>query len=251
VKYFRSWWNRFDCFLIITSLIYTFLLPFIFDDLIHRSQTFRVLLLFRVLRLSQWFPKVERFNVLTATINQIIPTLLSFLGILLVTFYWFAVLGMTAWANSISPNNPRLVGSEFSNSNWFHISFNNFYESLVLLFTLMAVNNWHNIAKAFELVSSPWSWVYFCIFILYFSTIMISALASFILDAFVVQYKIKQMNTKCPVQSRIDQLRMDYMNNEEKDLDGIFLDKKRKRKWTVISRPDIFQLQKANVTGSN
>jgi len=252
VKYFRSWLNKFDCLLMIASFGSTFILPLIFEGLDHRAQIFRILLLLRVVRLSRWFTKLERFKILIATMTQIAPTLLTFIGILIVAFYWFAVLGMTVWAGRISPNNSLLVDSKFAHRNWFHLSFNNFFESLALLFACTSIKDWPVIADAFELISSSaWAWLYFCFFVLYISIILMGVLASVTLDAFVVQFKVKQMKTKSPVQERIEQLRISYTigDNKDKDTEGIFIDKKRKRKWTVKSKPDMFQLYKAIVKG--
>jgi hypothetical protein len=62
------------------------------------------------------------------------------------------------------------------------------------------------LAAAHEVVSTPFAWIYFCVFIFYVSTVMMSVVAAFTVDAFVVQWTIIKERTKSPVQLRIEQL---------------------------------------------
>eukprot|EP00029_Vermamoeba_vermiformis_P008869 TRINITY_DN4266_c0_g1_i1.p1 TRINITY_DN4266_c0_g1~~TRINITY_DN4266_c0_g1_i1.p1 ORF type:complete len:805 (+),score=159.94 TRINITY_DN4266_c0_g1_i1:29-2416(+) len=241
-KYFRSLWNRFDCLLILGSTI-AIIVSVVDPQSELQLQFFRSLLLLRVLRLAKWFSKLERFKVIVATIYQIAPTMVTFSGVLIAVFFWFSAIGMSIWAGKIYEDMPELLNTDFASMHLWRVGFNNVIQSAAMLFTLMTVNNWHILAAAHEVVSTPFAWIYFCIFIFYVSTVMMSVVSAFTVDAFVVQWTIIKDRTKSPVQLRIEQLSTIY-RDQSSDKEGIFMDQEgsHKRVWTVIPNYNIFQL---------
>jgi hypothetical protein len=115
-----------------------------------------------------------RFKVIVATISQMIPTFVTFAGVLFVVYYWFAAFGMHIWAGKMSKDLPELQTLDYIRNEYWHLTyvsfhslywvkkrekkeflivslllyllrFNNFIEAMSLLFACMTLNNWHSI----------------------------------------------------------------------------------------------------------
>lgn len=117
-----------------------------------------VLRLFRLLSLSGFF------NEITRTFLTIIPSLLTYIGLQLLTFYMWVIIGMDIWAGDIYPGNPALTDTIFAASNYYDNNFNNFLYSYVTVFELMVVNNWQQIASGYVAISGESAWLFFVSF---------------------------------------------------------------------------------------
>jgi hypothetical protein len=67
----------------------------------YHSQVLDVMLVLRVLRIVKIFHGLERFKTVLATIVNILPSMLTYAGVLAVVFYLFAVVGMEAFAGRV------------------------------------------------------------------------------------------------------------------------------------------------------
>jgi two pore calcium channel protein 3 len=67
----------------------------------YYTQVLDVMLVLRVLRIVKIFHGLERFKTVLATIVNILPSMLTYAGVLAVVFYMFAVVGMEAFAGRV------------------------------------------------------------------------------------------------------------------------------------------------------
>ena len=124
----------------------------------------RFLLLGRVLRLTRLIYKLRRFRVILRAMSILSPVMFTYAVVMFVLYYAFAMIGMDLWAGLISRDNPALDGTQFASNDYFANNFNTLPASLVLLFELTVVNNWHILAEGFVAVSSPAAYIFFIVF---------------------------------------------------------------------------------------
>ena len=132
---------------------------FIFKD---STKVLEIVLILRLLRLLKLLASIERFRVVITTIMNITPSLLTYASLILTIYYIFAMIGMELFANvikdehtngSINCGNDNLKDKEFARLNYCKNNFNHFLSSLVLMFELMVVNQWHGIRSINILLS--------------------------------------------------------------------------------------------------
>jgi hypothetical protein len=243
VKYFRSWWNRYDCFLVCASILTYSLLTIIIGSSGIASQIFRALLILRVVRLLRWFGRVSRIAIIIQTVLQLFEYWTSFAGALGVLVYLYAIIGMHIWLGAIYAGNPRLRGTDFDLYNYYHFSFNNFFEALSLLFVVIIEGNWAAIAEAFERVSTPFAWIFFCSFYIYTTNILVYSLVGLTFEAFVVQWKMKRFHQKSYLEARLEEL--EQKATPENDHEGLFFDEFHVQKqWKITARYNVTQALK-------
>lgn len=105
-----------------------------------------ILRLFRILTLSGFFKQ------LSGTILSVLPPISTYIGMQLLTFYVWVIIGMEIWAGEIYQGNPALAGTIFDAQGYYANSFNNFLYGYVTTFELMVVNNWQHILFFFFLI---------------------------------------------------------------------------------------------------
>jgi len=233
-NYWKKNWNKFDCLIVITSL-FDLILNATIEDLGFGLLKF--LLLIRVLRLLRLFGRLERFNVIMTTIFQLVVPLINLFAALAVVSYVFAVIGMLVWAGKMTPLNPALNNTEYAELEYWGNSFNNYGESLVTLFELMVVNNWHVIAAGFAAASTQWAWLFFMLFHLVTAVVLVNILIAVILDGFVAQWQVRKQGIKSRVQIRIEMLDKAHADiNDLRTVDNVFKSKTGKRKQYIAKR---------------
>jgi hypothetical protein len=55
-----------------------------------------------------------------------IPTFITFGGVLFVVYYWFAALGMHIWAGKISEYSPQLQTHDYIRNEYWHLTYVSF-----------------------------------------------------------------------------------------------------------------------------
>lgn len=202
--YWSSHWNKLDGLLCITSMVS--LIITLVPGVSSQGLT-RVVLLLRVTRLARLGRTSNNVRSLYQTMWRLIPTFIMHALALLVVYFEFAELGMLLWAGKIYRGNPVLDGSGFQSIGFYDTSnFNSFGNSILTLFELMIQNNWHVIADAFERVSNPAAWIFFIFYNISTAVVIINILVAFILDGFITQWKLVQLQIKTKIQMRIEEL---------------------------------------------
>ena len=104
-------------------------------------------------------------------------------------FHVFCYIGMFAWFGQVGPW-LKDVGSELYYLN----SFNSYLEGLVTLFNLLAVNDWHQIALLYtnEKVGSRWNYLYFIIFNIFVSELLVSIIVGYFVTGFINEFGKQQ-----------------------------------------------------------
>ncbi len=115
------------------------------------------------------------------------------IGILLVFFYFFAIIGMEIFGGQITSNelycgNSALKDSTFYADGYCSNNFNDLFASLVTLFELMTVNQWHVITEGYVLVTSKAARLYFFAFHLLCVTVILNIFSAFVIEAFILEF---------------------------------------------------------------
>merc|ERR1712113_571424 len=93
--------------------------------------------------------------------------------------------GEQAFGGLIRKDNPALKGSDFANSNYWALNFNDFLSGLVTLFVLMVVNNWMIIADGvLKGTGTAWSQMFFLSFFVMVNLVVLNILMALILDCY-------------------------------------------------------------------
>eukprot|EP00118_Oscarella_pearsei_P014477 m.123941 g.123941 ORF g.123941 m.123941 type:complete len:1059 (+) comp37843_c0_seq17:448-3624(+) len=103
--FFRRWWNIFDLLIMGAATIALLVEAGVkaADETWQPSRTtLDVFMVLRVLRLVKIVGSIERFKVVIRTLLQIGPAISTYGAIMLVFFYFFAVIGMEAFGGKIS-----------------------------------------------------------------------------------------------------------------------------------------------------
>ncbi|CAF3508296.1 unnamed protein product [Rotaria sp. Silwood1] len=197
-EYFHHRWNIFDFTIVFVSTTYS-LLTAIIKSLSLNRDILDAILVIRVLRLVKIVGNVERFKVIFGTFSKVIPTLITYLRVMFMTYYVFAMIGMEIFQNKIVHldsnstsaefcNDTRLNGSDFAKAQYCRNNFNDYLSSLILLFALTVVNQWHVLASGFVLVTSKVARLFFLAFHLCAVIVVLNIFTAFVIDSFLNQY---------------------------------------------------------------
>lgn len=207
--------NIFDGFLTVLLLaiqiviFITFKIPYVDVDPVPRHvmalwemiRLVNMLIVFRFLRI---IPEIKLMAVVASTIVDLVKNLRAFAGILLVVYYMFAVLGIWLFQGAISPpSNMSLVSNSslenitgpysmecgtFEQLEYWPNNFDDFASSLILLYNIMVVNNWHVFTDAYARYTTDWSLVYFVVWWLTSSVMWVNLFVALILENFTYKW---------------------------------------------------------------
>uniref|UniRef100_H9GVC9 Ion transport domain-containing protein n=1 Tax=Anolis carolinensis TaxID=28377 RepID=H9GVC9_ANOCA len=169
----NQFWNWFDTSIIIAALIATVLNTALRSVTIYNSQqVLDIVFILRVLRLIRIIDSIQRFRVIMNTLINIMPTMLTFGGLVLVVYYIFSIVGMEIFqgkvkffaGNTTTPHalycgNPALKDSTFARAKYCKNNFNNIASSFIVLMELTVVNQ-----CGFALVTHQAAKLYFITF---------------------------------------------------------------------------------------
>ena len=163
--YFHSSWNRFDFFVVITSIVDLAVANIEgFDASFLKSfQIIRVLRVMRITRVLKLIKSLKGLEKLIQTLSWSITALANVLLLMLIFFCIFAILGCYFYDNIIYEdyNDVFVYVNEYYN-------FDNFYDSFLLVFRCATGENWNNIMMEYafidiEKVSEAYAYIYFII----------------------------------------------------------------------------------------
>ncbi|XP_031425623.1 two pore calcium channel protein 2-like isoform X2 [Clupea harengus] len=159
-----------------------------------------MLIVFRFLRIIS---DIKLMALVASTLVDLVKNLRAFAGILMVVYYVYAVLGIWLFQGAISPP----AHDSISNSSMENISanfsmecgtyeqleywpnnFDDFASSLVMLYNIMVVNNWHVFTDAYTRYTTEWSKVYFVSWWLISSVMWVNLFIALILENFTYRW---------------------------------------------------------------
>lgn len=208
--YFTDPWNIFDFLCVLLSSV-----GMAYDRAKYKSHdvTFeckmereakdwlRYVLYARVIRIFRLLQIKKRYRDVLGTLFVILPRMFNVGVLIILLYYFFAIIGMECFAFDIGPGpgccktywtkafnvekNYNGNGLYPNADTYFLNNFNNILRSYVLLFELMIVNNWYIPMNGFTSASgTQFTRIYFMIFFVV-SVIIVAVVISFILDAFL------------------------------------------------------------------
>ncbi|OCT79820.1 hypothetical protein XELAEV_18026631mg [Xenopus laevis] len=150
----NQFWNWFDTLIIVAALIATIINTWLKSVGQYSSQqVLDLVFILRVLRLIRIIDSIQRFRVIMNTLINILPTMLTFSGLLIAIYYVFAIVGMEIFNGKIRffPENSTepyaqecgmsaLKDSAFAKSKYCRNNFNDLGSAFIVLVELTVVN---------------------------------------------------------------------------------------------------------------
>lgn len=150
--FFKDPWSIFDFAVVAISLV-------------PASDTFSILRALRVLRLFRLLTIVPQMRVIIAALLGVIPGIASVSMVLLLFFYVFAIMSTSLFGE----NFPQWFGS--------------LGDSMYTLFQIMTLESWSMGIARPVMEIYPYAWIYFVIYILIVTFIMVNLFIGLIVDA--------------------------------------------------------------------
>ena len=164
VSFFKDPWSLFDFFVVVISLVPA-------NDGLSVLRALRVLRLFRLLTI------VPQMRVIIAALVKVIPGIGSISMVVLLFFYVFSIMATHLFAEA------------------FPVWFGDLGKSMYTLFQVMTLESWSMGISRPVMDVYPYAWVFFLIFILLVTFIMINLFIGIIVDAiFTIKEEEKAKN---------------------------------------------------------
>ncbi|GBP62933.1 Two pore calcium channel protein 1 [Eumeta japonica] len=196
-NYVESGWNVFDLSVTLLALMGAVMLTI--------APTLFIVVMFRPLRLMRLYKLKKRYRDVFGTLVLLSPLMSSAGCVMLVMYYFFAIIGMELFAGKdlknccqdttvkdfyiYSENSSTALGYYYLNN------FENLITSGVTLFELTVVNNWFILMNAYASVVGQFSRIYFMVFYL-FTMVVLTIVVASVLEAFRFRIQYKRSTTK-------------------------------------------------------
>ncbi|KAK9892534.1 hypothetical protein WA026_020517 [Henosepilachna vigintioctopunctata] len=197
-EYIASGWNVFDLTVTLAALFGAFLL--------HINPYLTIVVILRPLRLLRLFKLKKRYRDIFGTLVLLSPLMWSTTVVMLVMYYFFAIIGMEFFAPydlrnccvnttvedfyKYSTNSTSALGYYYLNN------FSNLLSSGVTLFELTVVNNWFIVMDAYaSKARNPYSRMFFMLFYL-FTMVVLTIVVASVLEAFRFRIQYKKQTSK-------------------------------------------------------
>lgn len=160
----------------------------------------RIVNILIILRLLRILADVKAMNLVASTIYDIFLNLTPFAGILVVMYYTFAIVGMELFQDKIKFNTFGPFGpfanvtpdahecGSYQQLGYWPNNFNDFASTIVVLWDLMVVNNWHVFLQAYKEVSGRWSQLFFILWFITSVIIGLNLFTALILENFIMRW---------------------------------------------------------------
>ena len=180
-----------------------------------------------MLRIIKIFHGIDSFKMILNTIFHILPSLFTYVGVLFVFIYIFAIVGMESFKgriqffgpdtyNTTDPDkmwcgNTALKDSTFYKDKYCANNFNDIGSAFIVLFELLVVNQWHVITEGFVLATGSKATRIFFIFYHLISVILIlNIFTAFVLEAFLLEYSYTKGNLEKALETKINEMGLAY-----------------------------------------
>ncbi|XP_041967288.1 two pore calcium channel protein 2-like isoform X2 [Alosa sapidissima] len=153
-----------------------------------------------VVRFLRIIPNIKLMALVASTLMDLVKNLRAFVGILVVVFYVYAIIGIWLFKGVIvSPTNISCSHSQirkysanvsvacgsYEQLGYWANNFDDFASSLVLLYNIMVVNNWQVFFEAYSRHTSEWSKIYFIAWWLTSSVMWVNLFVALIIENFI------------------------------------------------------------------
>ena len=186
-----------------------------------------VLLILRVLRIIKIFHGIDSFKMILNTIFHILPSLFTYVGVLFVFIYIFAIIGMESFKdriqffgpdtyNTTDPDkmwcgNRQLQDSTFYKDRYCANNFNDIGSAFIVLFELLVVNQWHVITEGYVLATgSKATRIFFIAYHLISVILILNIFTAFVLEAFLLEYSYTKGNLEKALETKINEMGLAY-----------------------------------------
>lgn len=184
-EYFTNGWDVFDFLVTVVSLIGVLGQAY--------SDGFYYITVLRPFRLLRLFKIKRRYRDVLGTFFILMNRLTSLAIVIILVYYFFAIIGMEVFLNEDLKNccKNTSVESYYAYSDdgidqgyYYLNNFNNIFISGVTLFELTVVNNWFIIMEGYAKHTGEWSRVYFMSFYIVMMVVL-NIVVAFILEMFL------------------------------------------------------------------
>ncbi|XP_060606979.1 two pore channel protein 2-like [Ruditapes philippinarum] len=202
-RYRYSWANLYDGSIVvilllselITVSLYGF--PFFSNKETHGNfalwnivRVINILIMFRLLRII-WH--IKTMAIVAHTLLDLVKNLKSFGGILIVIYYFYAMLGMELFQDKITYPTQKGNVSEskcgtYEQLEYWANNFDDFSAAIVVLWDVMVVNNWFVFLDAYAKYTTKWSYLYFIVWWLTSVVIVLNLFTALILENFIMKW---------------------------------------------------------------
>lgn len=189
-SFFKDPWSLFDFFVVAISLV-------------PANAGLSILRVLRVLRLFRLLTIIPQMRTIVGALIGVIPGIASVSMVLLLFFYVFAIMAVNLFGEAFPEWFGTLGGSMFT------------------LFQIMTLESWSMGIARPVMEQFPYAWIFFVIYILIVTFIMVNLFIGLIVDAI---FTIKGEDSK---ESEEDKL--DAMALEIKELKGLILELKKEK----------------------
>ena len=159
----------------------------------HYDTVIRIMNIFIVFRLLRIVAHVKSLRILISIIVDLFKNLSGFLGLMVIVYYLFALLGMELFidVDGESQGDWSDECGTYDNLFYYANNFHDFASSLVTLWDVMVVNNWFVFLDKFarDSVLGGWSRLYFIVWWLTAAIIGMNLFVSLVLDTFLIKWE--------------------------------------------------------------
>ncbi|CAD8085687.1 unnamed protein product [Paramecium sonneborni] len=172
IQYIRDPMNIFDSLIVALSLVDIF---FLSGNSVFKSvRIFRAL---RVLRITKLMRSLKFMNFLVQVLSNAFQSLMYIFLLLILFIYIFTLLGMSFFGGQLTSTPSRQ-------------SYDTFYESFLVVFQVLTLENWNSIL--YDLLQQPVSWIITMIYLIAWifigSYVLLNLFLASLLDQFEAEY---------------------------------------------------------------
>ena len=212
--YLNTPWWKFDFFVALAGA-FGKIMELESFNLLHLQQTsigLRMAKVLRTVKLIRVLSRIQKFRAIISTTGKFVPIMPRFFLLFLVVLYIYGIIGMSsfgmdqqAWVvategsayadsgYSVKIKNSDGVEFDVSHQSYVeHVNFNTPSNTLLTLFSLIMVNNWHIIHDAVELGTGINGWLvslYFVSFLIISVIVAMNLLVSFFLESYSKEWQ--------------------------------------------------------------
>lgn len=196
-KFMKSFWNVFDSLVISSAILLWLTINYTSVNRDFAEQGYDIVMVLRVLRICKLLGNINRFYLALVTIKSLLPSIITYGGLMIVAFYFYAIVGIHLFQGLVYPD-PKGCNSTSINCcsetlasrglQFCSINFNSISTAFLLLFDLMVVNDWHRFCNNYVIqTGTKWARLYFIAFHLTCVILILNIFTAFVIEAFFLE----------------------------------------------------------------
>jgi hypothetical protein len=190
LPYWReSRFNRLDALLVVLAVVGTGLdyTNTVSDQVSAATSFVRFLRLVRVLRV------VPGFGLTVGAFSDVLPVLVQYALCVVASFYFFGLVGMTAFGGKLVAANPAVAASSYGQEEYYPFSFDSLPRAGMSLLFLLALNDWPVLMDGAVAATGDGAIVYFVAFWLVNIVLILNVIIAFLIESFTAQKTKREM----------------------------------------------------------